>query len=1009
MKILKLHINGFGRWLEQEITLEAGFNLIYGPNEAGKSTLLNFLLAMFYGLGDLRGSNLSDRPRERFQPWQGGAYGGTISFAIDKTVYKLERNFGKTKSLDKVKLWDEANGVEMPLKPGLEPGEQLFKMSLSEFRNSVFTGQAATQVANENEMKRRLSATMTGSEALISTGEMQKKLEDIKGDIGGERRSGSLITKLRQAEQRLLDEQETALANHHSIVELSSTIASQERVVQASKAEQARYRLSKEQSQKSAENRSIKDGLAIHEKLASISNQIEAASEALQEGETALNEADLEHIRTLVSSWSSVESSLETAKKLNAENKQNVLTLENGGKTVLRAQSLAQIQEKKLALEKEEQAYQEAVRQAEQAFSERKHHEEQAIAKADLNLVRLQSEHKDKLKELEAVEERKSKIQRLQENHDSSLSRYTQLQDRLKAAQNSTAQFLEEKGKQVAERDKLKESNQKLGRWEDAWDANEKKDKVATASLALGLLLVLVAVIALVFAAKTWPWIVLVLSVLALALALRLKVKLGAERKTLEHDRETIRKNNERLLQINVVLDQHEKQLEWSQSNENQLLLDSQDVMTARQKVEAELASLKVQPHEDFGDSLSILEIQEQFSEQELAATQALAELRENFEKLEFVLPDALTIQKAKLENVAYALRQELGLEGITDPQELESLLAAENEKLGQINHIKGSIAELEKHVNDYSDQRLQIQDDLRKRSFARVNSEDIRLARTDLENLHAQFEALRLLEQENERLSETLTHKLGSMTQAEAVLKLETNRAWLLDRGLSEQILTDEQRREVESELRSLELNIAQYQENLWRNQEQLKALLSKTRMPAQIERELGMNQSAIDEILAEVKSIEQAQTWIKEADQEQRRSFGPAINSKFSEMLTSLSGEDAPKLFLSNDFDIHIEDTETGMTRERDYYSAGKIDQLQLALRLAIIETVYMQDTKLPLVFDDSFVQFDHERMQNALDFLIRLANEEGLQIIFTTCHRSVLDHIQATNAAKVLTLPV
>ena len=50
LKINKLKINSYGKLKEKEINLENGINLIYGENEAGKSTLIKFIINSFYGI-----------------------------------------------------------------------------------------------------------------------------------------------------------------------------------------------------------------------------------------------------------------------------------------------------------------------------------------------------------------------------------------------------------------------------------------------------------------------------------------------------------------------------------------------------------------------------------------------------------------------------------------------------------------------------------------------------------------------------------------------------------------------------------------------------------------------------------------------------------------------------------------------------------------------------------------------------------------------------------------------
>ena len=46
MRILDLHISGFGKLRNRDFTFESGLNVVYGHNEAGKSTLHTFIRGM---------------------------------------------------------------------------------------------------------------------------------------------------------------------------------------------------------------------------------------------------------------------------------------------------------------------------------------------------------------------------------------------------------------------------------------------------------------------------------------------------------------------------------------------------------------------------------------------------------------------------------------------------------------------------------------------------------------------------------------------------------------------------------------------------------------------------------------------------------------------------------------------------------------------------------------------------------------------------------------------------
>ncbi|WP_158442582.1 AAA family ATPase [Paenibacillus sabinae] len=73
MRIQRLEIGGFGRLHGKELELAEGLTVLYGPNEAGKSTLLQFIRAMLFGIPG------RSYPSERLEPLHGGRHGGTLT------------------------------------------------------------------------------------------------------------------------------------------------------------------------------------------------------------------------------------------------------------------------------------------------------------------------------------------------------------------------------------------------------------------------------------------------------------------------------------------------------------------------------------------------------------------------------------------------------------------------------------------------------------------------------------------------------------------------------------------------------------------------------------------------------------------------------------------------------------------------------------------------------------------------------------------------------------------
>ncbi|MFD1176725.1 AAA family ATPase [Paenibacillus puldeungensis] len=77
MRVEKLQVNGFGHLNGLNIELPGPVTVLYGPNEAGKSTLLGFVRAMLFGIPTRANT------AERYEPVGGGVHGGTLTILGD--------------------------------------------------------------------------------------------------------------------------------------------------------------------------------------------------------------------------------------------------------------------------------------------------------------------------------------------------------------------------------------------------------------------------------------------------------------------------------------------------------------------------------------------------------------------------------------------------------------------------------------------------------------------------------------------------------------------------------------------------------------------------------------------------------------------------------------------------------------------------------------------------------------------------------------------------------------
>lgn len=95
MKINKLKINAYGKIKEKEIDLKNNINIIYGKNEAGKSTILNFIINSFYGISkNKNGKNISDF--DKYIPWVGEEFSGKLEYELkNQEKFEIFRDFKK--------------------------------------------------------------------------------------------------------------------------------------------------------------------------------------------------------------------------------------------------------------------------------------------------------------------------------------------------------------------------------------------------------------------------------------------------------------------------------------------------------------------------------------------------------------------------------------------------------------------------------------------------------------------------------------------------------------------------------------------------------------------------------------------------------------------------------------------------------------------------------------------------------------------------------------------------
>ena len=114
MKINSIDIVAFGKLKNFHLDLSDGLTVIYGENEKGKTTIMSFIRMMFYGSTG-KSSDIDKNLRIKYRPWNSEIMAGSITFTKDGKSYRLEREFKKSNSTDKITLVDLELGTTQSL------------------------------------------------------------------------------------------------------------------------------------------------------------------------------------------------------------------------------------------------------------------------------------------------------------------------------------------------------------------------------------------------------------------------------------------------------------------------------------------------------------------------------------------------------------------------------------------------------------------------------------------------------------------------------------------------------------------------------------------------------------------------------------------------------------------------------------------------------------------------------------------------------------------------------
>ena len=175
MDILRLSAT-FGRLEQRELTLSPGLNVLYAPNESGKSTWGAFIRTMLYGLSTRERGPLADK--NRFAPWSGAAMQGRMDVSAAEGDYTLLRQTKRAASpMGEFSCTYTGTATPVAGVTAQNSGEVLLGVPREVFERSAFIGQNALAVEQDAELERRIAALITTGEEDTSYSQSYERLK----------------------------------------------------------------------------------------------------------------------------------------------------------------------------------------------------------------------------------------------------------------------------------------------------------------------------------------------------------------------------------------------------------------------------------------------------------------------------------------------------------------------------------------------------------------------------------------------------------------------------------------------------------------------------------------------------------------------------------------------------------------------------------------------------------------------------------------------------------------
>lgn len=275
MRLIRCHIENFGKISDRTIEFEGGVNVFCESNGWGKTTLAAFILTMFYGFGNDGKRDDYENDRRRYRPWQGGVYGGQLTYEKEGRRFVISRVFGTKPAEDNTELRDADTNLPVPYVDS-QPGEDIFGIDRKSFCRTAFITQNDCVTSTTDSINAKLGNIADHTDDINNYDKVAGKLTDLLNSMSQRRATGRLY-KMKKELTELEGQLRQSESIDKNIEELNGRIAEQKERIERLKSEQ------KELQQKRSRLSSYGDVKAKRERYESLAEEVKVREEALQQ------------------------------------------------------------------------------------------------------------------------------------------------------------------------------------------------------------------------------------------------------------------------------------------------------------------------------------------------------------------------------------------------------------------------------------------------------------------------------------------------------------------------------------------------------------------------------------------------------------------------------------------------------------------------------------------------------------------------------------------------------